>query len=47
VHRHKRIAITPLHLDLTDTPRVAELTGWGISGFTRHELDPAASRDLP
>jgi 5'-nucleotidase len=47
VHLHRRIAITPLHLDLTDTPRVAELARWGIEGFTRHELDPAATRDDP
>ena len=27
--------------------RMTELAGWGIEGFSRHELDPAATRDEP
>jgi 5'-nucleotidase len=37
VHRDKQVSVTPLHLELTDLPRMAELAGWKIDGFRRVE----------
>ena len=37
VHLEKRVSITPLHLDLTDHSRLAELAGWTLEGFQRIE----------
>jgi 5'-nucleotidase len=35
VHKDKRISITPLHLDLTHGPQMADLATWDVGGFTR------------
>jgi 5'-nucleotidase len=35
VHRHRRISVTPINLDLTDTPRLADVRGWQLEGFRR------------
>jgi 5'-nucleotidase len=35
VHLEKRVSVTPLHLDLTDHSRLADLAGWTLEGFQR------------
>ena len=35
VHQGKLVSVTPLHMELTDVPRVAELEAWDVPGFTR------------
>jgi len=35
VHRDKRVSVTPLHLELTDHNRMADLEGWTLEGFQR------------
>ena len=37
--REKRISVTPLHLDLTDTRSMADLAGWSLEGFPRFDVD--------
>jgi 5'-nucleotidase len=37
VHLEKRVSITPLHLDLTDHSRLADMSGWTLEGFRRIE----------
>lgn len=41
VHRDKRVSVTPLHLELTDHSRIADLAGWSLEGFQRHAPDGA------
>jgi 5'-nucleotidase len=41
VHLDKRISVTPLHFELTDHGRLADLSGWRLDGFDRHEPDGA------
>ncbi|WP_224360714.1 5'/3'-nucleotidase SurE [Hyalangium versicolor] len=35
VHLDKRISVTPLHLDLTDRSRMADVATWTLEGFQR------------
>jgi len=37
VHLEKRVSVTPLHLDLTDHSRLADMSGWTLEGFRRIE----------
>jgi 5'/3'-nucleotidase len=37
VHLEKRISVTPLHLELTDHVRMADVAGWSLEGFQRFE----------
>ncbi|WP_164000812.1 5'/3'-nucleotidase SurE [Pyxidicoccus caerfyrddinensis] len=41
VHLDRRISVTPLHFELTDHGRMADLAGWRLEGFDRHEPDGA------
>jgi 5'-nucleotidase len=33
---HRRVSITPMQLDLTDSPLIQTLQTWSIDGFTQH-----------
>jgi len=35
VYEDREISVTPLHLDLTDRERLAEVSAWSVSGFER------------
>jgi 5'-nucleotidase len=37
IHFDKRVSVTPLHLELTDHGRMADVEGWKIEGFRRFE----------
>lgn len=37
VHLDKRVSVTPLHLELTDLNRMADMAGWTLEGFQRFE----------
>ena len=37
VHLDKRVSVTPLHLELTDTGRMADMANWKLEGFQRFE----------
>jgi 5'-nucleotidase len=37
VHLDKRVSVTPLHFDLTDHGRMADVAGWTLEGFQRAE----------
>lgn len=37
VHLEKKISVTPLHLELTDHNRMADVAGWTLEGFRRIE----------
>lgn len=37
IHRDKKISVTPLHLELTDHGRMADVAGWTLEGFRRFE----------
>jgi 5'-nucleotidase len=41
IHRDRRVSVTPLHLDLTDHGRLANLSGWKLSDFQRFDPDGA------
>ncbi|XXF80750.1 5'/3'-nucleotidase SurE [Myxococcaceae bacterium GXIMD 01537] len=41
VHRDHRVSVTPLHLDLTDPERMADLAGWQLQGFQHFDPDGA------
>lgn len=36
-HRDRRVSVTPLHLDLTDHTRIADMGGWAVRGFPRFD----------
>jgi 5'-nucleotidase len=38
VHQERRISVTPLHFELTDTRAMSELTGWSLEGFPRYDV---------
>jgi 5'-nucleotidase len=35
VHEHRRVSVTPMMLDLTDTGFIPTLQGWSLEGFSR------------
>ncbi|WP_224242871.1 5'/3'-nucleotidase SurE [Hyalangium gracile] len=37
VHLDKRVSVTPLHFDLTDSGRMADVASWTLEGFRRVE----------
>lgn len=39
VHLDQQVSVTPLHLDLTDSSRLADLAGWNLEGFQRFGPD--------
>lgn len=41
IHRDRCVSVTPLHLDLTDHARMADLTAWELDGFQRIDRDGA------
>lgn len=37
IHRDRRVSVTPLHLDLTDHTRIADMAGWTVRDFPRFD----------
>jgi 5'-nucleotidase len=39
VHLDKRVSVTPLHMEMTDHGRIAEVATWPLEGFRRFPAD--------